>query len=371
MNNIISVIFASDQETKLDNLALHRTAASLPFAGRYRCIDFTLSNLVNSQITSIGIVTRSNYSSLMDHIRMGRDWDLNRKNGGITVFPPYASNTSRNVFKGKIEALYGILEFFTKAPEDYVIVTNSNIIASIDFEDVFNEHIKSGADITIVSYTSKPTTSKRLLLELDANNKVIGTRITQTASDVDTEIGTNIYLMKKDILVEQVIDNFERGYIDFEKNIIQQNIDKLNIHAYHLTQHCAIIDDVKSYYAESMAVLNAKIRSELFDGPGGNVYTKVKDSVPTRYRDKAVVQNSLVADGCDINGTVINSILFRGVVVEEGAEIRNSIVMEGGIVKKDATLDYAITDKNVTITEDKHMSGTEMFVTVIPKNKTV
>ena len=371
MNNIMSVIFASDQESKLNELTLHRTAASLPIFGRYRCIDFTLSNLVNSQITQIGIITRSNYSSLMDHIRMGRDWDLNRKNGGITVFPPYASNTTRSVFKGKIEALYGIMEFFEKASEEYVIITNSNVIANIDFDDVYAKHIEKGADITLLKYKACPTTSKRVLVEVNDDQRIVGTRITQVASKEEAELGINVYLLKRDLLIKLVRDTFERGFVDFEKNIIQQKVDELKIYSYHLSGHCAQIDDVKSYYNESMKILQENVRDDLFGVEGSKVYTKVKDSVPTRYRSNANVENSLIADGCDINGKVVNSILFRGVTVEEGAEITNSIIMENGRVMKNATLNYVITDKNVTVTDEKGISGTNSYPIVIVKNKTV
>ena len=136
MNNVMSVIFASDNESKLNELTIHRTTASLPFCGRYRLIDFTLSNLVNSGITEIGIVTRSNYSSLMDHIRMGRDWDLNRKNSGISIFPPFVLNASREMYKGKIEALFSIQGFINHASEDYVLLSNSNVAMNVDFEKV-------------------------------------------------------------------------------------------------------------------------------------------------------------------------------------------------------------------------------------------
>ena len=169
-NEMMSIIFASDNETKLNELTIHRTTASLPFCGRYRFIDFTLSNLVNSNITTIGIVTRNNYSSLMDHIRMGRDWDLNRKNSGIA--PPYASNTSRTMFKGKIEALYGILDYIEKATEEYVVLTNSNIATNLDFEDVYKKHIAAGADITMLTYSSHSTSSRRVLVDTDKSGNV-------------------------------------------------------------------------------------------------------------------------------------------------------------------------------------------------------
>lgn len=371
MNNIMSVIFASDNESKLNELTLHRTTASLPIAGRYRCVDFTLSNLVNNQITSIGIITRSNYSSLMDHIRMGRDWDLNRKNGGIIVFPPYASNSTRNIFRGKVEALYGIMEFFVKAPEEYVVVTNSNIIANIDFDDVYKFHMDNNSDITLLSYTAKPTSSKRVILECEESGRVKGIKITKNESQEDAEISINCYFIKKSLLMQLVADNFERGYIDFEKNILQQNVENLQIYSYHLSQHVALIDDVKSYYNESMEMLKYNVRKELFNGEGGQIYTKVKDSVPTRYGANAHVENSLIADGCYIDGKVVNSILFRGVTVEKDVEIIDSIVMENGHIMKNSSLNCTITDKEVTVTEDKHISGYNSYPVVIVKNKTV
>lgn len=369
MNDMMSIIFASDNETKLNDLTLHRTTASLPFCGRYRFIDFTLSNLVNSGITTIGIMTRSNYSSLMDHIRMGRDWDLNRKNSGIAVFPPYASNTSRN-FKGKVEALYGILDYMEWAQEEYIVLTNSNVALNIDFEDVRAKHLEKGADITMLTYQSKPKDSRRLLVETDETGRVIDSRITHMSDDNVHETGLNIYFLKKDLCMKLVADCYEHGGVDWEKNIIQQKQNDLRICTYRVPGHAAIIDDIQSYFTESMRILNTEVRNDLFYR-FGKVFTKVKDSMPTIYRHGAQVKNSLIADGCIINGTVENSILFRGVTVEEGAIIRNSIVMENGKVCKNSQLNYVITDKEVTITDGKTISGFETYPLVIVKNKTI
>src|SRR5690554_3390079 len=162
MNKMMSVLFASGNESKLNELTLHRTTASLPFGGRYRLIDFALSNMVNSGITTIGLVTRSNYSSLMDHIRMGRDWDLNRKNSGIAVFPPFVLGSSREIYKGKIEALHTILNFLTRAKEDYVVISNCNIAANVNFSEILETHLETEADITVLCKEGKTTTSRRL-----------------------------------------------------------------------------------------------------------------------------------------------------------------------------------------------------------------
>lgn len=370
MANIMSVVFASDSEEKLNELTIHRTTASLPFCGRYRFVDFTLSNLVNSNITTIGIVTKSNYSSLMDHVRMGRDWDLNRKNSGIALFPPYVSNTARTMYKGKVEALYGILDYLKTNKEEYVILTNSNIAANIDYDEMFEKHIDSNADVTMLTHRAPTTGNTRVVVEVNAADKVTGMLIKNQKSDDAQLIGLNCYLIKKDILIDLVERGYEQGFLDFEKHLLQNNIDNLNITSYEHMGYAAIIDDVKSYYHESMKMLNSEVRNDLFYR-AGKIYTKTKDSVPTIYRDKSKVINSLIADGCDINGTVENSILFRGVTVEEGAVISNSIVMENGTVMRDASLSYTITDKNVVVTEGRNISGYDTYPVVIVKDKTV
>lgn len=370
MNKIMCVVFASDSEEKLNELTIHRTTASLPFCGRYRFIDFTLSNLVNSNITTIGIVTKSNYSSLMDHIRMGRDWDLNRKNSGIALFPPYVSNTARTVYKGKVEALFGILDYLTTNREEYVILTNSNIAANIDYDEMFQKHIDTGADVTMLTHKSPLSGNTRVVVESGDNDVVKKILIKNNKSDDEVQIALNCYLIKKDLLITMVEHGYEQGYLDFEKHLLQSNVDELKIVAYEHKGYAAIIDDVKSYYHESMKMLDTDLRNDLFYR-AGKIYTKTKDSVPTIYRDNAVVKNSLIADGCDINGLVENSILFRGVVVEKGAEIRNSIIMENGVIMKDAMLSYIITDKNAVVTEGRNISGYDTYPVVIAKDKTI
>ncbi len=370
MNNIMSILFASGNESKLNELTLHRTTASLPFGGRYRLIDFTLSNLVNSGITNIGLVTRSNYSSLMDHIRMGRDWDLNRKNSGIAVFPPFGLNTSREVYKGKIEALYTILDFMRKSKEDYVVISNCNIAANIDFEAIYEKHIETEADVTVICKLGKTTTSRRIVLNKDSHNIIRDMYISESSGSDEKLISLNIYMVKKDLLINLVESAYARGFVDFEKDILFKLVDSGKIFAYELTGYAAIVDDIKTYYGESMKMLNLDIRKQLFR-KDNKVYTKVKDSVPTIYKQAANVSNSLIADGCIINGTVENSILFRNVRIEEGAVVKNSIVMENGSVQKGASLQYAITDKNVLISENRNISGFITYPIVIVKGKTV
>ncbi len=370
MTKMMSILYASGNESKLNELTLHRTTASLPFGGRYRLIDFTLSNLVNSGITTIGIITRSNYSSLMDHIRMGRDWDLNRKNSGIAVFPPLVLNTSRQIYKGKIEALHTVLTYIDKAKENYVIISNCNITANINFNDICKKHIENDADITVVCKEGRTTTSRRTVINKDSDNIIRDMYISESSSSDEKLISLNIYLIKKDLLAKLIKDAYARGYVDFEKDLLFKITQQYKLYAYEIDGYAAIIDDVKTYYNESMKLLNSDIRKELFTDYN-KIYTKVKDSVPTIYQQGARIKNSLIADGCVVNGTVENSILFRNVKIEEGAVVKNSIIMEYGTVQKNASLQYAITDKEVTISENRNISGFITYPIVIVKGKTV
>ena len=370
MNGVMGVIFASDNENKLNELTIHRTTASLPFCGRYRLIDFTLSNFVNSGITQIGIVTRSNYSSLMDHIRMGRDWDLNRKNGGLSIFPPFVLNSSREMYKGKIEAIYSIQGFIRRSPEEYVLLSNSNIAMNIDFDEVMAAHFAAKADITMLVYRAKTTTGRRLVVETEGEGEVKDLYFSTTPVLQDMTLGLNVYLIKKDLLLTLVEHEYARGHVDFEKDILMKQLGSIKMHAHMVKSHAAIVDDVRTYYNESMKVLDPKVREELFYGDS-IIYTKVKDSVPTHYREHACVKNSLIADGCEIDGLVENSILFRGVKVARGAEVRNSIIMEDGKIMENSSVGYAITDKNVTVSSGRTISGYDTYPIVIVKDKTV
>ena len=370
MNNVMGVIFASDNEAKLTDLTIHRTTASLPFCGRYRLIDFTLSNFVNSGITKIALVTRSNYSSLMDHIRMGRDWDLNRKNDGISVFPPFVLNSSREMYKGKVEALYSIQGFIRSGREEYVLMSNGNIAMNIDLDKVFKKHIETGADVTMLTHKEKTGTSRRLVVERDNSDRVIDMYLSETPQPEEREVGLNVYLVKKAKLLGLVDYAYARGYFDFEKDVLTKRAGELKIYAYHVEEYAAIVDDIKSFYKENMNLLDSDNRNKLFYGHGV-IFTKVKDSVPTIYKEGAQVTNSLIADGCIINGKVENSILFRGVVVEKDAKVSNSIIMENGMIMENASVNYAITDKDVTINPGRIISGYETYPMVIAKGKKV
>lgn len=368
---MMAVLFASGNESKFNDLTIHRTTTSMPFGGRYRLIDFSLSSFVNSGITRIGIITRNNYSSLMDHIRMGRDWDLNRKNSGIAVFPPFVLNTAKEVYRGKIEALYTILDFIEKAPEDYVVISNGNIAANIDFTQVIEHHIDSKAEMTVLCHQAQcVNSSKRVILAKNEKNVITDMYSVEVPSPEYKLVSLGIYVVAKDIVTKWVEQAYARGLVDFETDILFKEVASGKIFGYEIKDYAAIIDDVRTYYGESMKLLDLSVREQLFGGDR-KIFTKVKDSVPAMYGDNAVAKNSLIADGCIINGIVENSILFRNVKVGKGAVIRNSIIMEDGVIMDGSQLSYVITDKKVTVKENRELKGFSTYPIVIVKNKTV
>ena len=319
INNAMGILIASDSEIHMNELTIKRTSASLPYGGRYRMIDFALSNLVNSGISTIGIVTRNNYNSLMDHLRMGRDWDLNRKNSGLTLFPPFAFNTLRDVYKGKVEAIYTLKGYMMSQKKlEYVVLGNANVICNIDVEEIVDEHIARGADVTMLTKRTDEINPRKQIITSDKSGRVTDIRFAVIASKSAELVNTQIYVIKKDLLINLVENAYARGLQDFEKDVLLKQIDTLKIYSHEITSYAAIIDDIPGYYKHSMELLDAETRNDVFYGEG-TIFTKVKDSVPTRYLDNAKVENSLIADGCVIDGTVKNSILFRGVHVENGA----------------------------------------------------
>ncbi len=369
-NHTMSVLFAADEDSHLNDLTIRRTTASLPFGGRYRLIDFALSNLVNANITTVGIITKNNYNSLMDHIRMGRDWDLNRKNSGITVYPPFVFNSAHDVYKGKIEALYTLRGFMMKALEEYVVIANTNIAFNIDFDEVEKFHIEKGADITMLTYQTDDITPRKNIVTEDKNKRIVDMRF-PVASDTGKQLcNLNIYFIKKDLLITLVDNAYAHGAYDFEKEILQKELESLYIMSYEVRDYVAVIDRIPTYFKHSMELLDPKVRNELFY-KHSTILTKVKDSVPTKYKDGAQVKNSLIADGCVIDGLVENSVLFRSVKVGKGAVVKNCIIMEDGIVMENASLEYTITDKNVIIQPGRKLSGYESYPMVVVKGKII
>lgn len=368
-NQAVGVIFSNVHDENIPELSRQRTMASIPFGGRYRLIDFALSNMVNSGITTVGIVTKKNYQSLIDHLGSGKDWDLARKDGGIILLPPY-SDESDVPYTTRLEALKGITGFLKRRKEDYVVISDCDGISHIDFSDVLRYHEERQADITMVYHKETDIKSSYFItLEPDETGRIKGLEINPSVSGKQVNLYVNIMIMSREFLINTIQDAVTRGLSSFGRDILSKNVDTLKIYGYGFEGYYANVDSIQSYYRHSMELLQKDVRSELFGAR--DIYTKVRDSAPSKYINGAVVKNSLISDGCVIEGTVENSILFRGVNVGKGSVIKNSIVMQDTVIGSNVSLDCVITDKNVAIRDRRHLAGCEELPYFIGKGRMI
>ena len=360
------IIFSNIHDRNIPELVRQRTLASIPFGGRYRLIDFPLSNMVNSGIDTIGVITKKNYQSLMDHVGSGKDWDLARKDGGLIILPPFGDKESSSLYSSRLEALKGISSFIERADEEYVVMTDCDNVTRLNFNDVIEYHIKSKAEITLVyrkKYFKCDKEYNQTVIDVSEDGRINGIKHKSVISG-DENIFTNIYVMKRSRLMNLIADSIARDE-HFTTDYLARNASSMRIFGYEHKGFFAPINSLQSYYDRNMDLLDENIRHELFGDR--SVYTKIRDSAPTKYGTNSVVKNSMIADGCVIEGDVENSIIFRNVKVERGAVIKNSIVMQNTIVGENANLNCVIIDKNVSIMERKNLSGSENFPFYIPK----
>ena len=369
--NALGVIFANSYDNLVPELVAERTMASIPFAGRYRMIDFTLSNLANSGVDNVSIIVRKNYHSLMDHLGSGREWDLTRKRGGLNIIPPFAERSVK-MYSGRVDALASVLSWLKAQKERYVILSDSHIATNFNFNKLLEAHIESGADVSMVYNRAEIPDGARndnYTIRIDASGRVTELLSNDYRPGMQN-LSMNIYVIERESLIQLVRDAAVRGLVYFERDILARNLNLLNVRAYESTGYAARIADMKSYFDENMRLLQPGNVEQLFDA-ANPIYTKIRDDNPTRYLEGSKVKNCLVADGCVIEGVVENSVLFRGCTVKKGAVVKNSVLMQDTVVEENCSVEYVVTDKNVHITTGKQLCGTDSFPVFVAKNHTV
>ena len=375
-NDALGIIFPNSYDGLVPELVTERLMASIPFASRYRLCDFLISGMARAGIDNISLIARENYLSLMDHLGSGREWDLARKNGGLNIIPPFAQKAIK-VYSGRVEALESIKGFLVSQKEKYVVMSDANFAANIDFADLLEKHRKSGADITAVyckreipeSYKKPLGTNKDLYYSFDLDGSHIKQLFVNSKRDGEVNFSMNVYVIERELLIRLVDEAYVLGFTCFERDVVAPQIDMLDVQGYCYNGYVAYIHDMKSYFDENMKLLEEDNLKGLF-GPG-QVYTKIRDDNPTRYIKGAKVSNIMAADGCVIEGEVENSVLFRGVKIAKGAKVKNCVLMQDTVVGENVNLEYVITDKDVTITEGKSLIGTDSFQVYVAKKQTV
>lgn len=368
-NNVLGLVFSNVHEERVRELTEKRTMGSVPFGGRYRLIDFPLSNMVNSGINKVGVITKSNYQSLMDHLGSGKAWDLSRKREGLFMLPPFSGEC--NISNSRIESLSSLNMFLSNSREEFVILSDSDVVCNIDFTDVMSAHIKHSADITVIYRSGKlpekicdPT-----VYTIDPDNRVRDMLINPRA-DGECNYGLSMLLMKRDTLMKMVADCVSRNLYNFKRDFLQRNISNYRIFGYEFKGFTQIICSMNSYFDANMSLMLPTVRAELFNA-NRPIFTKVRDDMPARYGLGSSVSNSLIADGCVIEGTVENCVLFRGVHVGKGTKLENCVVMQDCTIGPNCRLNYVVIDKDVVIKNDRSLLGFQSYPVFISKGSVV
>ncbi len=375
--SVAGLIFSNIHDSAVPEFTNVRTMASIPFGCRYRLIDFPLSNMVNSGITKIGIITYNNYQSLLDHIGTGKDWDLARRSGGIKILPPfitaYDGSGSSHLYSTRLEALLGVTNFISRCSEDYLVLSDCDGICNIDLSSVIDYHISNNADITIVTrildsdeYGVKGMTA----ITADENGAVTDASA-YIGGTLYAEVSTNIVVVGRMFLLGALRDAAAHGYNHFFKDIVARRIGRARIFRYLYNKTYIHITSLESYFRSSMRLLEPEVRQGLFNVENMPIYTKLRNSSPTRYCPTANVTNSYIADGCVIEGTVENSIIFRGVRIGKGTTVKNCVLLQDTFTGNNVSLNCVITDKNAVICDGRMLSGHSTMPFFIPKGAMV
>ena len=368
----MGIIFANLHDANVAEIAGGRTMASVPFAGRYRMVDFCLSGMARAGMHNIGVMVRRNYQSLMDHLGNGREWDLSRKRGGLVIFPPHDGDSDERIRQGRMETLNQAMGYLTYCTEELAVLSDCDIAHNLDFSDVLNAHVDSGADITAVydrGEIAGGLQSDNVVFLLDSGGCLSDVRVNDYQKGTQN-LSMHIYVMRRELLVQIVKDAIVRGMSSFETDFLAKSLNQLKVQGYEYTGYRARIHDMQSYFAESLRLLEGDNLSVLFP-PGRPVYTKVRDTAPARYAMGSSVANSLFGDGCVIEGRVENCVLFRNVHVGKGALLQNCVVMQGSVIEAGAQMANVVTDKNVTVCAGRTLCGAGQYPVFISKGSVV
>lgn len=374
--SIAGIIFSNLNTTTRNRLTEDRTVAAVPFACRYRLVDFALSNMVNADVSNISIVTNYNYRSLRDHIGSGKDWDLARHGAGIRLISPYQNarhHTSAKLYSSRLDALVDNAEALSSVCEDHVLLCDSDVLCNVDLSAVVKAHDKNGADITIVSVKSKEgwqARAPRICLSVSEDGRVRDIVLSNEYDEEHAETALNIFVMRNDRLRALLSEASAHRYSSLTRDILMRHVKDGGFYRYLHTGYYAFVTEFKDYYSRSMELLRDPLAREgLLAIKERPIFTNVHNTAPARYGEEAVVKCSMIADGCRVEGRVENSILFRGVTVEKGSIVRNSILLGGTIVGKNAVLDSVVSDKNAVVSEGRYLAGCEELPYFIPKKK--
>ena len=370
MNDFHGIIFAYSASPELRELVSHRTAASMPIFGRYRVIDFSLSSLMNAGIRDVGVIMQRDYQSLLDHLRNGKSWDMSRKDGGLRLLPPFGmpGYHSGNYF-GTMEALNGVGDYIRDIPQKYVVLLLGSMCANVDLRAAARYHLHSDAPITAICSTTVPDAPQhRYIVGPDGYVREARFYVEGKSQGFASMEG---YIINKDLLVRMMEDCAAKNLYRFHRDAIASYLaDGGKMGVYVHEGYYVPVRSVDLYFRANRDMLDPDKRHDLFcdERP---IRTRRNALVSTYYGENAVTSNNLIGDNCRIMGTVEDSVLSSEVVVEDGACLKNCVVMRNTTICSGARLENVIIDKDCTISADTELKGSEKLPLVVPKGSKI
>lgn len=377
MKDVMGILYTSKDELSLRELTAPRTVAALPVASRYRLVDFLLSSFVNSGVRKVGCIMQGNYQSLMDHLETGKAWDLHTRNNGLRILPPHSAD---GTYAGVMDGINANAEFLRRSTQEYVLLLGGRMILNTKFDELFKKHIDSDADITVM-YTKYDPVKMDFSATAAKAHPYVYVNVAEDGAITDVEVNpnaasydnilTDVVFMKRTLLMHLADQAHAHGQHDFHKDLLPQfvNSGSLRVVGYEYNGYFRRVETIKGFYNLNMDLLKPEIRKEIFSA--NPVYTKTREDAPAKYMPGCKVTGSLVADGCVIEGTVENCVLFRGVHIGKGAHLKDSIIMQDSEIGADVELENVIFDKDVTIRRGARLISEKQYPIVIGKNVTL
>ena len=366
----IGIILAGGNSSGMGELSAKRAVAAMPVTGSYRAIDFALSNMTNSNIQKVAVFTQYNSRSLNEHLNSAKWWDFGRKQGGLYVFTPTITTTNSLWYQGTADALYQNINFLKDSHEPYVVIASGDGVYKLDYNKVLEEHIKKGADITIVCKDINPEeddVSRFGIVKYNDDMQVVDFEEKPLVAQTSTA-SIGVYVIRRRQLIELLEACAKEGRTDFVRDILIRYKSVKKIYAYKMDSYWRNIGTIDSYYKTNMDFLKKDIRDYFFR-QYPDVYSKVEDLPPAKYNGDAVVNNSLIASGCIINGTVENSVLFKKVYVGNNCVIRNSIILNDVHIGDNSVIENCIVESRDTLRANTiHTAELGEIKVVVEKN---
>lgn len=368
--NVMGIIFTND--ASLGELTNKRTMASLPFGGRYRQVDFALSNLTCAGVRHVGIISRHNYQSLMNHIGDGEEWGLELEEGGLEFLTPYAQSAT-HTYRGKLESLSSAMDFLEYgAGDEMVVMIDSAVLSNIDLKAILDAHVASGKDVTVVTKAGVCNGEKQIDLALKVENGEVTDMMVDFAAPADYVASMDIFILNKKWMIQQVKEMIARDKFHMDRDLVLGGWQrgKVSVNTYAFQGVAMFNESVEEYFRNSLSLIDKDIRYDIFHG-NHPVYTKVRDRVPTYYGEECGIEDCLVADGCFLEGAAKKCVLFRQVTLGKGAEVENCVIMNDAVIGEGAEIKYAILDKDVTVTPGAKVIGTPRNPIIVKRGETV